>query len=69
MTALTSNHSDRRCNVVEDSVLTGFGHGKAQEDEGAGGHHSADSPVPVRSADGNGDGDSLVIDNVGYTKY
>jgi len=61
----SSDHSDGSSDVVEDTVLTGLSHAETQEDKGRGSHDSADSPVPVGTANGDGDVSRLVIDHVG----
>jgi len=61
----SSDHGDGSSDVVEDTVLAGLGHAETQEDKGRGGHDGADSPVPVGTANGDGDVSRLAIDHVG----
>jgi hypothetical protein len=61
----SGDHGDGSGDVVEDTVLTRLGHTQAQEDEGGSSHGSADSPVPVGTANGDGDVRRLAIDQVG----
>ena len=61
----SGDHGDGSSDVVEDTVLARFGHTQTQEDEGASSHDSADSPVPVGTANGDGNGSSLAINLVG----
>jgi hypothetical protein len=61
----SSDHGNGSSNVVEDAVLTGLGHTETQEDEGRSSHDGADSPVPVGTANGDGNVGRLAIDQVG----
>jgi hypothetical protein len=61
----SGDHSDGSSHVVEDTVLTGLGHTETQEDKGRSGHDGADSPVPVGTANGDGDISRLAINHVG----
>lgn len=61
----SGDHSDGSSDVVKNTVLARLGHAETQEDEGRGGHDSAHSPVPIGTADGDGDVRGLAIDHVG----
>lgn len=50
---------------MEDAVLTGLHNTKTKEDEGSSGHTGANRPVPIRTADGDGNGGGLSIHHVG----
>jgi len=61
----SSDHGDRSSHIVENTVLAGLGHAETQEDKGTGSHDGADSPVPVGTANGDGNVSRLAIDHVG----
>lgn len=60
----SGDHGNGSGDVVEDTVLARLGDTQTKEDEGASSHDSADSPVPVRTADGDGNVDGLAVDSV-----
>jgi hypothetical protein len=61
----SGDHGNGSSDVVEDTVLAGLGHTETQEDKGRSGHDGADSPVPVGTANGDGNVGRLSIDHVG----
>jgi hypothetical protein len=61
----SGDHSDGSSHVVEDTVLTRLGHTETQEDKGRSSHDGADSPVPVGTANGDGNVRRLAINQVG----
>jgi hypothetical protein len=61
----SGDHSNGSSHVVEDTVLARLGHTETQEDKGRSSHDGADSPVPVGTANGDGDVRRLAIDQVG----
>lgn len=61
----SSDHGDGSSDVVEDTVLARLGDTETQEDKGGHGHDCTDSPVPVGTADGDGNVGRLSIDHIG----
>ena len=58
--------SDTSCDVVENSMLSWFGHGKAHECKSSASHDGTDSPIPVRAMGRDGDIDMFAILGVRY---
>jgi len=58
------DHGDHGGDVVEDTVLTRLGEGKAHEGDGRSDHDSRHGPVPVRTMSGNGNLSVSIVDRV-----
>jgi hypothetical protein len=58
------NHGDGSCDVVENTVLARLGSGETNESDCCRDHDCCHGPVPIRTANGDGDVGVRVVDGI-----